>query len=148
VILYDPVVAIQIAASIYGFSYTRPEGGIPLIACTILLLLSLALFWWSINTTRNLDFAFSTEVGELIISGPYAVIRHPFYLSYILGWLSTTLLFNSIFHWITLVYLATFYLSSARSEEKVILRTEHSSEYIRYQQKVGMFIPRKRKWKS
>jgi protein-S-isoprenylcysteine O-methyltransferase Ste14 len=146
--LYDPIVAIQVLSSVYAFASLRPTEFIPPFICAILLMLSLLLFWWSIFTAKSLDFAFSSNVGKLILAGPYSIIRHPFYASYILTWLSTTLLFNSIFLWFTLVYLVTFYLSSARSEEKVILKTERSSEYLNYIQNVGMFLPRIWKWKN
>ncbi len=146
--LYDPVVAIQILTSLYLF-YIAPES--TALASSVwlaALLTSLCLFWWAILTARNLDFAFSKNVGKLLTSGPYAIVRHPFYTSYILIWASTTILFNSVFLWITLFYLLTFYLMSARDEEKVILSSEHSKEYFEYRQRVGMFIPRITKWKS
>jgi len=148
VVFYDPVVAIQIIASLYAFAFLKPSGFVLPVICAIFLIISLSLFWSSIFTANSLDFAFSSRVGKLIRIGPYSVIRHPFYLSYILAWLSTTLLFNSIPLWFTLVYLVTFYISSARSEEKVILQTEHSSEYLDYRQNVGMFLPRIWKWKN
>jgi protein-S-isoprenylcysteine O-methyltransferase Ste14 len=146
--LYDPIVGIQILTTLYSFYYT-PD--IPILASSLwlaALLLSISLFWWAISTARKLDFAFSKNVGDLLTSGPYAVVRHPFYASYILLWASTTILFNSVFLWFTLLYLVTFYFMSARDEEKVIMSSEHSKEYFEYRQRVGMFLPRIRKWKS
>ncbi|MFT7470578.1 MAG: protein-S-isoprenylcysteine O-methyltransferase Ste14 [Kiritimatiellia bacterium] len=139
---------IQILTTLYSFYYT-PD--IPILASSLwlaALLLSISLFWWAISTARKLDFAFSKNVGDLLTSGPYAVVRHPFYASYILLWASTTILFNSVFLWFTLLYLVTFYFMSARDEEKVIMSSEHSKEYFEYRQRVGMFLPRIRKWKS
>jgi protein-S-isoprenylcysteine O-methyltransferase Ste14 len=141
-------VGIQILTTLYSFYYT-PD--IPILASSLwlaALLLSISLFWWAISTARKLDFAFSKNVGDLLTSGPYAVVRHPFYASYILLWASTTILFNSVFLWFTLLYLVTFYFMSARDEEKVIMSSEHSKEYFEYRQRVGMFLPRIRKWKS
>ncbi len=147
VVLYDPMVAVQIIASIYyAFATQESFEFISPTICAIILAISLCLFWSSVSTAKSLDFAFSNRVGKLVLVGPFSIIRHPFYLSYILAWLSTTLLFNSFFHWITLVYLVTFYISSARNEEKVILQTEYSEEYLRYRQNVGMFLPRIWKW--
>jgi len=146
--LYDPMVGIQILATLYLF-YNAPK--ITMLAASVwltTLLVSLSLFWWTILTARSLDFAFSKNVGNLLISGPYAIVRHPFYVSYIFVWFSTTVLFNSVFLWITLFYLVTFYFMSASDEEKVILSSEHSEEYFEYRQRVGMFIPRIMKWKS
>ena len=146
--LYDPIVGIQILVSLYMFSSSTEHSNIATFACLLLLILSLSLFWWSIHTAKNLDFAFSKNVGKLITSGPYALVRHPFYVSYILVWTSTTILFNSVFLWITFLYLVTFYFMSARDEEKAILSSEHSKEYFEYRQRVAMFIPRISKWKS
>ncbi|MFT6825194.1 MAG: protein-S-isoprenylcysteine O-methyltransferase Ste14 [Pseudohongiellaceae bacterium] len=146
--LYDPIVGIQILTTLYNFYYT-PD--IPILASSVwlaALLFSISLFWWAISTARKLDFAFSKNVGDLLTSGPYAVVRHPFYASYILLWASTTILFNSVFLWFTLLYLVTFYFMSARDEEQVILSSEHSKEYFEYRQRVGMFLPRITKWKS
>ena len=146
--LYDPVVAVQILASLYMFGSYTEYSTIAISACLAILLVSLSLFWRCIVTAKNLDFAFSKKVGDLITTGPYAIVRHPFYVSYILIWVSTTILFDSVFHWITLLYLVTFYFMSARDEEEVILSSEHSKEYLEYRQRVGMFIPRITKWKS
>ena len=146
--LYDPIVGIQILATLYKF-YPAPENTMPASSIWLAaLLVSLSLFWWAILTARKLNFAFSKSVGNLLTTGPYAIIRHPFYTSYILVWTSSTILFNSVFLWFTLLYLITFYFMSARDEEKVILSSEHSKEYFEYRQRVGMFLPRITKWKS
>jgi protein-S-isoprenylcysteine O-methyltransferase Ste14 len=145
---YDPIVGVQILTTLYKF-HSVPEKTVTAYTAWLLTLsIALSLFWWTIITARNLDFAFSKTVGKLITTGPYAVIRHPFYTSYILVWLSTSILFNSVFLWITLFYLITFYLMSARDEERVILSSEHSKQYIEYRKHVGMFLPRITKWKS
>ena len=146
--LYDPMVGIQILTAFYLF-YEAPE--ITTLASSVwlaALLSSLSLFWWAILTAHKLNFAFSKSVGNLLTTGPYAIVRHPFYVSYILVWASTTFLFNSVFLWFTLFYLGAFYFMSARDEEKVILSSEHSKEYFEYRQRVGMFLPRITKWKS
>lgn len=146
--LYDPMVGVQILTTFYKF-YSAPDSAIASSwAWLAALLVSISLFWWTILPARKLDFAFSKNVGELLTTGPYALVRHPFYTSYILLWASTTILFNSVFLWLTLLYLVTFYFMSARDEEKVILNSEHSKEYFEYRNRVGMFLPRITKWKS
>lgn len=146
--LYDPIVGIQILTTLYKFTTATETTMLALAVWQAALLASLSVFWWAIFTARKLDFAFSKSVGDLLTSGPYAIVRHPFYTSYILVWASTTIIFNSVFLWFTLLYLVTFYFMSARDEEKVILSSEHSKEYFEYRQRVGMFIPRITKWKS
>lgn len=146
--LYDPIVGIQILTTLYIF-YNGPKFTLLVSSVWLAALLaSISLFWWAILTARKLDFAFSKSVGNLLTSGPFAIVRHPFYMSYILVWTSTTVIFNSVFLWFTLLYLITFYFMSARDEEKIILSSEHSKEYFEYRQRVGMFLPRIKKWKS
>jgi len=149
-LIYDPIVAIQIGAPYWywlfpSFDY---QGYIDSYIAVLVLLFSLLLFIWSLKTAKNMNFALGEPKLGIITSGPFAIVRHPFYLSYILIWLCNTLLFNSLILWITLTYLIAFYIFSARSEEKAILKTEYSREYREYRNKVGMFLPRIAIWKS
>ena len=53
---------------------------------------SITLFWWTVSTTRphRLAVAYTNAVPDIIyVEGPYARVRHPFYLSYILFWFAT-----------------------------------------------------------
>ena len=141
-IFYDATVAAQIIATL-TYMATSSGNFLPLLPATICLYaLSFVLFWWAIFTARGLDFAFSDKVGNIVTTGPFRFVRHPFYSSYILVWLGNTLLFNSLILWITLGYLMAFYFLSARKEERVILQSEQSSTYRKYIQNVGMFLPR------
>ena len=50
---------------------------------------ALGLFWWSIkvNSSKPLSAAFSPDSPQhLVKQGPYRLIRHPFYCSYLLMW--------------------------------------------------------------
>lgn len=147
-LLYDPVVVIQILWPFYLLYTGYHLSSVLLVIALFCYLLSACLFWWAIFTANGLEFAFSSSVGKIITTGPYKFVRHPFYLSYIITWSTNTLLFNSIPLWITLLYLITFYSISARREEKVIMESEHATEYSHYQKNVGMFLPRVHKWKS
>lgn len=144
---YDLAVAIQIIATFYYMTgvtgLTKPE----IIAGAAAYGAGLSLFWWSIRTARQLDFAFSSKVGAIVTSGPFGLVRHPFYTSYILVWLTSSLLFRSPILWITLLYLITFYYLSARREERIILESDQGKPYRLYQNKVGMFLPRIKSWK-
>jgi protein-S-isoprenylcysteine O-methyltransferase Ste14 len=143
-LIYDVLVAIQI---IFTLVLLLTEGGksLPHMAAIICLyFIALSLFWWSIFTAKSLDFAFSEKAGSIITSGPFGVVRHPFYTAYIIVWLSSALLFNSPILWITLILLTSFYFFSAKKEERVIMSSGYSEEYRKYIQNVGMFLPRMR----
>ena len=78
---------------------------------------------------------------KLIQEGPYRIIRHPLYMSYvfILAGLSLSLLT----YWLlipTLLIIIGIY-PTAKAEEETLI--EHfGDEYIAYQKKVGMLFPR------
>jgi protein-S-isoprenylcysteine O-methyltransferase Ste14 len=145
--LYDPIVAVQIIITYFHLIYNPDLSIIELIVGFSFYTLALVLFWWGVFTVKQLDFAFSSKVGIIVTTGPYSIIRHPFYASYIACWATSTLLFNSALLWISLAYLVSFYLMSAKTEERVILVSKYSKEYESYIRNIGMFLPRVNQWK-
>ena len=84
------------------------------------------------------------ENHKLIQKGPFAVIRHPLYVSYMLITAGLGLVLLS--YWLlipTLLILVGIY-PTARAEEAVLME-QFGDEYIRYKQRVGMFFPKFRK---
>ncbi len=133
--LYDPIVVIQIITTIYfSLNIDFQTFVSKWIGCA-LYIVGVSLFLWAITTAKHLNFAFSDNVDSLVTTGPYGIIRHPIYFSYIIIWFSSTLVFNSLILWITLIYLVAFYILSARKEEEVILNSEYSGEYREYRKK-------------
>jgi protein-S-isoprenylcysteine O-methyltransferase Ste14 len=147
-LMYDPVVGIHVVVTLFSFSTGKEFHASIGVLVLLLYSLGVGLFWWAALTAKQLEFAFSSNVGNVVITGPFAIVRHPFYLSYTLIWLANSLLFNSIYLWITLIYLTAFYINSAQTEEKVYLKSRYSKEYQDYSQNVGMFLPRILKWKN
>lgn len=144
---YDLAVATQMIATLYYMASATQFTETEVIAGALAYGMALSLFWWSIRTARRLDFAFSSKVGAIVTTGPFGLVRHPFYTSYILVWLTSSLLFRSSILWITLTYLIAFYYLSARREERIILESDQEKNYRLYQNKVGMFLPRIISWK-
>lgn len=145
--LYDPAVLLQFIFTFYGLLDLSKSLSKVAYLTTILYVISLSLFWWSIKTTKRMGFALTSRVDHLFTTGPYAWIRHPFYTSYICAWVGSSMLFNSWILWITLAYLLIFYYQVAQREEKIIIDREYSSSYQEYRQQVGMFFPRIIQWK-
>lgn len=107
----------------------------------VILSSGIVMHGWSRVVRGN--FASSWEMGEhhrLVISGPYARIRHPSYLSYFMCFLGLILMIPSV---VTLLLLMGFpgYYSVARVEE-VQLEHHFGEEYTLYKQRTGMFLPR------
>ena len=146
-IFYDVIVTIQIGSTVYYLIFGNPRPiGVQLLAITSYLLASL-LFYWSITTAKELDFAFSDRVGSLITNGPFKIVRHPFYTSYMVIWATNTIMFNSLLLWLSLLALIFFYYKSALKEENLILNSVHADEYNELRKNVGMFLPKVAQWK-
>lgn len=146
--LYDPVVVIHIVVTCFHYAFS-PLHHATIIGFALFLYVSgLLVFLKTVALADRLNFAFSEEVGKLITIGTYGHVRHPLYISYSLVWLGSTLLFDSILLWITLIYLLAFYYFSAKKEEEAILKSNYSREYAEYSKNVGMFLPRIKGWKS
>jgi protein-S-isoprenylcysteine O-methyltransferase Ste14 len=79
--------------------------------------------------------------GELAATGPYARVRHPQYLGFIL------VMFGFLLQWPTLLTLAMFpvlvwmYVRLARQEEREALAA-FGEDYARYAERVPGFLPR------
>jgi len=100
----------------------------------VLALISFLLYEWAWRTV--IDRHFYTGLGgefpaAVCESGPYKFLRHPFYLSYMVAFLSAAAAFPS------LVTAAVSTLGSALAED-----------YESYRQRVGMFLPRFGNWRS
>jgi protein-S-isoprenylcysteine O-methyltransferase Ste14 len=77
---------------------------------------------------------------ELILRGPYAVVRHPMYSGFLLALAGTAIAVGEIraFIGLGLAFIA-FFLKSAAEEQ--FMREEFSGEYARYSQRVRRLIP-------
>jgi protein-S-isoprenylcysteine O-methyltransferase Ste14 len=83
------------------------------------------------------------EDHQLITTGPFGVVRHPLYVSYILILLGLFLIFLNC---LILVPLASSILgvkAMANAEENVLTNL-FGDQYLRYQAEVGMLFPKLR----
>lgn len=74
-------------------------------------------------------------------SGPFRWIRHPFYSSYIFGWLGAAVIVYSV-PIIIAAFMSYIYWIAAKKEENLILSSHFSYEYKGYLSRTGMFIPK------
>jgi protein-S-isoprenylcysteine O-methyltransferase Ste14 len=78
---------------------------------------------------------------KLVRSGPFAVVRHPLYVSYFL----ITVGLAGVLHigWILIPSLCIAFgiYPTAKAEEEVLVE-QFGEEYIKYRQEVGMFLPK------
>jgi protein-S-isoprenylcysteine O-methyltransferase Ste14 len=127
--------AILVASSI------TPERG---FIGTLLYLGSLGLFWWAIktNSSARLSAAFSPDLPvHLVEDGPYRFIRHPFYCSYVLAWLSGTVATARWWLLPTVAVMLIVYWKAASIEEEKFSRSSLAAEYQRYRARTSWLVP-------
>jgi protein-S-isoprenylcysteine O-methyltransferase Ste14 len=106
--------------------------------------LSILLFWWTVATTKPRPPALAhSDIDPDIIytEGPYAYVRHPFYLSYVIFWIATALAAGS-WQWAPAIILVFWYLRLAKGEERRFRSSALSTAYDAYRGRTGMFLPR------
>lgn len=97
-------------------------------------------FWLLASAWRVLYEAVGR--GDLAVTGPYAHVRHPQYVGFVL------IMFGFLLQWPTLLTLAMFpvlvwmYLRLARAEERDMV-AEFGDAYLRYAERVPAFVPRR-----
>ena len=106
---------------------------------------SLALFTWTVRTTRGAGFALAfagAQSPRLLTHGPFHYVRHPFYTSYLIFWFATYIATLSSLSFAGLIILLVCYMVAARNEERLISNSRLAASYALYTLKVGMFLPR------
>jgi protein-S-isoprenylcysteine O-methyltransferase Ste14 len=105
---------------------------------------SLALYEWARRTVRGRRFSviYSEDVPEALCdSGPYAHVRHPLYLSYLLGFTAALVAFPNVFAALGWMVAVAWFVRGAVHDEKVITTSALASPYARYRERTGMFFP-------
>jgi protein-S-isoprenylcysteine O-methyltransferase Ste14 len=130
-----------------GLLFWRGRGTtVATIAGLVGFTMSISLFWWTISKTRShrLRLAYTIADPDTInTGGPYAFVRHPFYLSYISFWISTALIAGS-WQWVAALILTLWYVRVAQGEEQRFRSSGLSLAYDTYKQRTGMLLPRLR----
>lgn len=102
------------------------------------------LFWWAVRTTklRRLTLAFDDDLPSFLhLQGPYRWIRHPFYASYVLFWIASSLATPGMLPWVVPVGFAAIYIAAATKEERKFETSPLAPEYVRYRSYTGMLLP-------
>ncbi len=121
-----------------------PVGGWSAAVALGLYALSQGVFWWAIAASRaqRLSLAYSGQHSAFLLErGPYARIRHPFYLSYTLFWIAAPVATGLWFLLVTAVVMAALYAQAARAEEKALLAGPLGDAYRNYRARTAAVIP-------
>jgi protein-S-isoprenylcysteine O-methyltransferase Ste14 len=114
------------------------------MATVVLATAATGLFWWAVSTTRTRPPAVAHQPGTPTMvhdAGPYALVRHPFYLSYSMLWLGTALAADGL-QWVFALVLIGWYYVTARAEEERFEASAIAGPYARYKARTGMIIPK------
>lgn len=110
-----------------------------------LQLASGALFVAAIRASRRarLRYAFDPEhPHSLLEDGPYRVIRHPFYTSYVIFWAGWAIAAWSPSGFACFLVLLAIYIWAARMEERNFAASPLAADYAAYKGRTGFFWPR------
>lgn len=110
-----------------------------------LQLFSWWLFWRAISASREakLRLAFDEEGPRgLVTVGPYRMVRHPFYTSYLIFWAGWALALWTPVALLPLVIIVTIYTFAAVIEERKFAATHMAADYAEYRKATGFFWPR------
>lgn len=124
---------------------SRPVPPSRAAAAAVLLLASVALFAWAarVNRERPLMLAFAASTPEhLQTRGPYVLVRHPFYSSYLLAFAGGLVAAGTA--WLLPLFaLGVFtYWRAAVREERSFAASPLAAAHREYAARVGMFVPR------
>ena len=114
------------------------------VLATLLYTLSLVLFWCAIkaNWRRPLTAAFSDDAPRhIVLRGPYRLVRHPVYSSYLLAWMAGVVATREPWLLVTVVAMGVIYYVAARKEERKFMSGPLAADYAAYRSRTGMFVP-------
>lgn len=117
------------------------------IASLAVLVCSLALYEWARHVvwSRNFYVGWSGDVPSAVCEdGPYAYIRHPIYVSYVLAFLAVLIAMPTIVTVVVFAFNVVLFTHAALSDERSLKSSPLAAEYARYRERTGMFIPRMR----
>jgi protein-S-isoprenylcysteine O-methyltransferase Ste14 len=118
-----------------------PRGGMVSIAAS---LGATALFWWAVQATRHSPphLAHTGDTPQMLHdAGPYAYVRHPFYLSYCIFWVGTAVAAGGL-QWLAAVVMIAWYYATARAEEARFSQSPMATSNAGYRSRTGMILPR------
>lgn len=113
------------------------------IAAAVLLIVGVGLYEWARQTIvgRRFHVGFSEGVpAEVCADGPYAYVRHPIYLGYMVTFLALFVAYPNIITAILLVLTVGTFVQMALNDEKVLAGSPLAADYEVYKKRVRRFF--------
>jgi protein-S-isoprenylcysteine O-methyltransferase Ste14 len=140
---------LGIALSIWGTLGAKSVAITPPLSVQLIgaggLLLSLALYQWAAISIRGRLFSYAgnNDLPQFVHrSGPYAYVRNPFYLSYLLAEIATVVMWPTIWGGVIVVLATVYFQWLAWFEEGKFARSTVAVEYAQYKARTGRLLPR------
>lgn len=131
-----------------GAAGLAPLAGVRAVSVAIALYLAgIGLFLWAQETVKQTPpyLAFSGVTPErLFVDGPYRLIRHPFYLSFMAVLFAVPIATWNPWLLASALIMTTNYVAAALEEEAAFARTPYAERHRVYACQTGMFAPRPR----
>lgn len=83
------------------------------------------------------------EEHKLIQTGPLGIVRHPYYVSYVLILVGLSLVLLTWWPLVPSLCVVIGMYPTAKTEEQMLIE-QFGEEYVEYQREVGMFFPKMR----
>lgn len=142
------VIAGVTLASVLAFLFLTWSQHQPLWAQAVGIVIEMGsafVFFAAIRASKQARLRFVFDPAHphtLIATGPYTIVRHPFYVSYILFWAGWSIAVWSPFALISLALLIGLYIAAARLEESNFAASPLAAEHAAYKSRVGFFWPK------
>ena len=112
-----------------------------------LILFGFLLFDWSVIARGRYATSWDMRKNHKLVTwGPYALVRHPAYLSYFLMFIGLFSLWPNLLTLLPILAIPG-YVKLTDLEENMLIK-KFRNEYKQYQRKVGRFLPKIRKPKT
>lgn len=142
------IIAVAVISTWAYFSVLTMTGNQPieLVAFGLLVVIaSAALFWQAVEATRaaRLRYVFDPKAPHrLVTEGPYRLVRHPFYTSYIMLWMGWGIATASLTAILPVLFFIVAYGLAARREEASFAGSPLAAQYEDYRNAVGFMVPK------
>jgi protein-S-isoprenylcysteine O-methyltransferase Ste14 len=138
-------IGVAFAVSHFGVIVLRGSAGPNwAIAGIAMYVAATLLFLSALEAARRVPlprtFVEDTMPKALITTGPFAVIRHPFYTAYALAWLAAPMATHGPLVTLFAVIAIGMYVTAARREERM-LEDRFGEAYRTYKLGTGMLLP-------
>lgn len=115
------------------------------IAGLLLQVAGISMFWLTIRASRGGGLRMAFDEGnprDLVRRGPYRLVRHPFYVSYIIYFTGFAIATWSPIAIAPVVIIVIIYILAARMEERLFAGTDMAESYAEYRRTTGFFFPK------